>query len=79
MALTELRDGQTVIGSNRVASCAVAVNAKAGSASGIVLVDTAGVEWFLWVDTTGDLRTSSTRADFDTNPNTAGTIVGTQS
>jgi len=78
-ALPERREGRTVFGSNRIAACTVAVNSKAGSSSGLTLVDSDGVAWYLWVDTTGDLKVSSTIADFETNPNSAGTVVGGQS
>lgn len=79
MAHVDRVAGQTTIGSPREPSCTVAVDAKAGTASGLKLVDTAGVEYILWVDTTGDLKISSTTADFYTNPNSAGTVVGGQS
>ena len=76
MAHTENVSGETVIGSSRT-QCTVSVNTLAGTASGIVLLDTAGVEYVLWVDSTGDLMIG-TRANF-TTPNAAGTVVGGQS
>lgn len=78
-ALPERREGRTVFGSKRVGACTLAVDAKAGTASGITLVDSAGVAYYIWIDTTGDLKVSSTIADFETNPNSAGTVVGGQS
>lgn len=78
MAHIERTAGQTTIGSDRQASCSVAVNTKAGTASGLRLVDTAGVEYILWVNSSGVLKISSTVADFTTNPNSAGTTVGGQ-
>lgn len=77
MALTERVAGQTTVGSTRESSCTFAVNTKSGTASGLVLVDTAGVEYVLWVDNTGDLKIG-TRANFAT-PDAAGTVVGGQS
>ena len=53
----------------------------AGMPSFLVLQDSAGNDHYLWFDTTGDLR----RGDPDTveagafNPNSSGTVVGTQS
>ena len=41
------------------------------------LRDTAGVEWFLWFDTSGNLRTAGTLPTA-ANANTAGTKVGSQ-
>lgn len=76
MALTPRVDGESVLGSPRVRST-TAHDTLAGTASGIVLLDTAGVEYVLWVDSTGDLRVG-TRANF-TTPNSAGTVIGTQS
>lgn len=70
-------DGQSTFGSTQVEDCRVRVITKAGSASALVLVDTAGVEQYLWVDNTGIVRVG-TQANFETAPNTAGTIVGTQ-
>jgi len=71
--------GQSALGSEREGSHVVASNAKAGTASGIKLLDSDGVEYWLWVGTDGDLMISSTQADFETNPNSAGTVVGAQS
>ena len=51
------------------------------TASGIILQNTAGDGFGLWVDTTGDLRIAAVAtvecAAF--NPNSDGTVVGTQS
>lgn len=44
----------------------------------IRLQDTAGVWWYLWVDTSGVLRISDT-ADIEETVFTGGTIVGSQS
>lgn len=75
MALTERVLGETAFGSPREQGT-IAVNTVATTASGVVLLDTAGVEYMLWVDSTGKLRIG-TRANF-TTPNSAGTVVGTQ-
>ena len=79
MALTERVGNQTAFGGARPGAGPgiVAINTPSGTASGLVLMDTAGTEYVLWVDSTGDLRIG-TRANFDT-PNAAGTVVGTQS
>lgn len=71
-------DGQTTFGSDRVADCRVRVIAKAGRASGLCLVDTAGVEWFLWFDTTGDLRAGNLAAFTAVDQNASGSVVGGQ-
>lgn len=79
MALTEKPStgGQTTFGSDKEGPHVLAVNCKTGFASGIALVDSAGTEYILYIDTTGDLRIG-TRANFAT-PNAAGTVVGSQS
>ena len=79
MALTLRVENQTNIGSSRAGagSGILAIDSASGSASGIVLLDTAGTEYVLFVDTTGDLKIG-TRANF-TTPNSAGTVVGGQS
>ena len=41
--------------------------------------DTAGVWWYLWVDTTGDLRISDTADTEETDFAAGGTVVGGQS
>jgi hypothetical protein len=78
-AFAERQDGQTVLGDLRQEDSSVAIASKLGSVGALSLVDTAGVQYYIWVDTTGDLRISSTRADFITNPNSAGAVVGGQS
>lgn len=45
----------------------------------LCLYDTAGVAWFLWVDTTGDLRISDTANTEETDFASGGTVVGGQS
>ena len=75
MALTDRRDGQSAVGSPRVKGY-LGVNSASGHASQLVLVDSAGAEWFIWVDTTGDLRISATDP---TSYQADGTIVGSQS
>lgn len=81
MALTERPDSgqQTCFCSARdgAGPGLVAINTPDGTASGIVLIDTGGVERVLWFKSDGDLMTG-TRANFDT-PNAAGTVVGSQS
>jgi hypothetical protein len=51
------------------------------TASGVIIQDTAGNGYGLWVDTTGDLRVGAvaTVEGASFNPNSDGTIVGTQS
>ena len=51
------------------------------TASGVVIQDTAGNGYGLWVDTTGDLRIGpvATVEGASFNPNSDGTVVGTQS
>ena len=77
MAVIPRQEGDTGFGDLRVES-SVAVDSKAGTASALILVDSDGVEWVVWVDTTGDLRIG-TRANRTDDPNANGTIVGTQS
>lgn len=44
------------------------------------LVDKDGVSWYLWADTTGDLRIANAPVQADGTPSdTSGTVVGTQS
>ena len=54
---------------------------KVASPGGVILQDSLGFDWYVWVDTTGDLRTTDAvtaeTAAFDWNA--GGTIVGTQS
>lgn len=76
MPMTPRVHGESVVGSPHVQST-LAVDTKAGTASGLVLLDPAGVEYVLWVDSTGDLKVG-TRADHAT-PDVAGTVIGTQS
>lgn len=49
--------------------------------SGIILVASDGSEYGLWFDTTGDLRTAGvdTIEASNFNPNSSGTVVGSQS
>lgn len=84
MALTERLDplsattySQTVLGTGRDGTGAgvVACNAPAGFASCVIVLDTAGVEYALWVTTAGKL-TIGTRAQFLAQ--SGGTTVGTQ-
>lgn len=75
MAATDRVSGETRFGSNRQQST-VAINTAAGTASGLVLLDSAGVEYVLWVDTTGDLQIG-TRAQHLAL--TGATVVGNQS
>lgn len=63
MALDDREDGLTVFGSNRVKSCAIAANAKAGSASGFAFVQPNGTEKYIWVNDSGELQIG-TRAQF---------------
>ena len=57
-----------------------AVNAPA-SPSGFIIQDSDGYDYYLWVDTTGDLRiTDAETAEADGfNWNSGGTVVGGQS
>jgi hypothetical protein len=49
--------------------------------SALVLQDSAGYSWYIWVDTTGDLRTTdaATYEAAGFNFLTGGTVVGSQS
>ena len=76
MAIDERRDGRTTFGSASQTTCGVAGNTAAGTVSFIELLDTGGTTRFLWFDTTGDLRTGTS---IPADPNTGGTVVGTQS
>jgi hypothetical protein len=76
MAMTERVDGQYAVG-NPKKQCIFFVDSKAGTASAIGLLDSSGFEHFLWFDVDGTLRTGS-RTDLAT-PDSAGTIIGTQS
>lgn len=76
MAVKPRRSGQSTFGSDRVQSN-IAVKSKTGKPSGIVLVDSAGVEYFLYVDTSGNLVISNVEAKFTTTPNTVGGALAT--
>ena len=76
MAHLERVDGQTTIGSKHSPG-SLAVDSKLGIPSSLVLVDSAGVEYVIWIDVTGDLKIG-TRANFVT-PDAAGTVIGGQS
>lgn len=69
---------QTTFGSDKAANCCVAVNSKAGTPSGLVLKNSAGDEYFLYVDSTGDLCIG-TRAQFVANTTGGTAVVGAQS
>lgn len=71
-------DGQTTFGSDRVDDCRIRVISKAGRASAICLVDTTGAEFFLWFDTTGDLRAGNQAAFEAADQNASGAVVGGQ-
>lgn len=73
MALTTPVSGETVVGTSLVPST-LAINSN--GASGLVLLDSAGTEYVVWVKTTGELFIG-TRAQFAT-PDAAGTKVGGQ-
>lgn len=75
MVLTDRKEGQTAFGSPRVPSCTVAVNTKAGSASGVVLLSSNGTEVLLWARNDGSLW-RGTRTQFENTPETTGTSVG---
>lgn len=74
-AFNERDEGKTVIGSTHAHS-GLGINTSSGTASFVSLVDSAGEEWFLWVDTTGDLRIGSAKPAL---PQADGTVVGGQS
>lgn len=76
MAMDERVDGATTFGSDHQAQQGVRVNTALGTVSYFTLLDTLGQMRFLWFDTTGRLRTSTS---IPADPNTGGTIVGTQS
>jgi hypothetical protein len=75
------RPGKTIFGSTSLKRppSGVAVYSPSGKVSYLSLVDTAGTEYFLWFDTNGKLRTGTTNPGTLADPNTSGTIVGTQS
>jgi len=54
---------------------------KAAIPSAVYLQDTAGNDWVLWFDTSGNLRSTDavTYEGASFNFNTGGTIIGTQS
>jgi len=64
-------NAQVAFGSKREPFCTLAVDTKAGSASGLVLVDSSGVEWVFWVH--GGVLRFGTRAQFFTL--TGGAVV----
>lgn len=68
-------DGLNTVGTDHVHQCGLGVMTKLGSVSYFKLLDTAGVEHFFWFDTAGALRTGLA---IPANPNTGGTVVGTQ-
>ena len=71
--------GESRVGTNRDGNGnqGFGVDAPAGKVSYLALVDSAGVEYLIWVDVTGDLRIG-TRANSAT-PDAAGTVIGGQS
>lgn len=50
--------------------------APSGYVGGFILTDSSGADWYVWVDTTGDLRVSATEP---TAPQSDGTVIGSQS
>jgi hypothetical protein len=60
---------------------AIGRNTSGSGAPGcLILSDKAGTAYYLWVDTTGDLRIGSAPPEEDGTPaDTSGTVVGTQS
>lgn len=56
-------------------------NTSGSTAPGhVALADKSGAVWYLWVDTTGDLRIANAAVQADGAPSdTSGTVVGTQS
>ena len=53
-------------------------NPPGGRPTQLCLYDTAGVAWFIWVDTSGVLRISDTASTEETDFAAGGTIVGAQ-
>lgn len=79
MALTQRVQNQSTVGSSRGVGTSPgiqAVDTPSGTASGLVLLDSAGVEYVLWVKSSGELYIG-TRSNFAT-PDAAGTKVGAQ-
>lgn len=70
MAYTGRTANETTFGNSRAGNgpATVAINTPSGTASGIVLLDSAGTEYAVWVNTSGELIIG-TRAGF-TAPNT---------
>lgn len=75
MAMEERTPGKTLFGQSGLGRPrgGVGANSPLGDVSYLCLVDTSGNERFLWFDTSGNLRTSTT---IPANPNTGGTVVG---
>lgn len=75
----DVQRGETRFGTNRDGNGnqGVGVDAPMGVVSYIALVDSAGVEYLLWVSSAGKLMIG-TRANIAT-PDAAGTVVGGQS
>ena len=78
MAMTEREDGKTIFGSTSSGGSAiqgVGLNAPSGGFAYLSMIDTAGVEWWLWMDTSGNLRRSNTKPTVATQ-GSAGSVVG---
>jgi hypothetical protein len=75
MVLTQRREGQSAFGTPKVTGCMVAVDTKAGTASGLLLLQPDGTEKVLWVQNDGKLYIG-TFTQFTTL--SGGTAVGGQ-
>jgi hypothetical protein len=73
MAMNERVEGKTIFGSPHASNCTVGVNTREGTASFVSLLDSKGQEWFLWFDTSGNLRRATA---LPADPDVNGTVVG---
>lgn len=73
--VTRPASNETRIGSRRAGAGNGVLMLDAPSSSGSILAlqDTAGVTWYFWADTSGNLRRASA---IPANLNTGGTVVG---
>ena len=78
ISLPSRANGAGAIGGNRVI---IGRNTSGGTAAGVLILTAAdGTSYYIWVDTTGDLRIGTAAPEEDGTPaDTSGTVVGTQS
>lgn len=73
MAMDERVEGKTIVGSPHARNCTLGVNTAENSASFVSLLDSKGQEWFIWFDSSGNIRRA---AALPSDPDVDGTIVG---